>query len=86
MNQARGLREVALSLFLQEQGEEVDLEEQIAELVEELLVVAGERGICDLVGLLDRMRDDRARRLLAVPRAVAAQPLGQPLQVEERLV
>ena len=44
---------------VEQQREEVDLEEQVAELVEQLRVVAGERGVRDLVGLLDRVRDDR---------------------------
>ena len=69
--------EVARALLLEQQREEVDLEEEVAELVEQLRVVAGERRVGDLVGLLDRVRDDRPRGLLAVPGAVAAEPLGQ---------
>ena len=61
-----------LALLRQEKGQEIHLEEQVAELVEELLVVLGERGVGDLVGLLDRVRHDRPRRLLAIPRALAA--------------
>ena len=79
------LRQVAGASLLEQEREEVDLEEQVAELVEQLLVVAGERRVRDLVGLLDRVRDDRRRGLLAVPRAVAAQPLRQLLEIEERL-
>ena len=79
------LLEVALSPLLEQQREEVDLEEQVTELVEQLRVVARQRGVGHLVGLLDRVRNDRARRLLAVPRALAPQPLGQLLQVYERL-
>src|SRR5581483_7068770 len=86
VDQAGGRRKVALAPLVEEEGEEVDLEEEVAELVEQLLVVTGERGVRDLVGLLDRVRHDRLRRLLAIPRAVAAQPLCQPLQVEERLL
>src|SRR5439155_15883634 len=85
VNQRRGRREVALASLLEQQREEVDLEEEVAELVEKLLVVARERGICDLVRLLDGMRNDRALRLLAVPRTLTAQTLGQALQLEERL-
>src|SRR5439155_919087 len=59
---------------------------QLAELVEQLVVVARKRGIRDLVRLLDGVRHDRARRLLAVPRAVATQPLRQELQVEKGLL
>jgi hypothetical protein len=69
----------------QEQGEEVALEEEIAELVLELRVVAGDRRVGDLVCLLDGVRDDRARRLLAVPRTVAPKTLGQLLQADERV-
>jgi hypothetical protein len=53
--------------------------------VEQLRVVAGERRVGDLVRLLDRVRHDRARRLLAIPRAVAPEPLGQLLQRDESL-
>src|SRR5581483_1798656 len=59
------------------------LEEKVAELVQQLLVVAGERGVRYLIGLLDRVRDDARRRLLPIPRTVPAQALGQVLQVEE---
>ena len=74
-----------MALLLQQQGEEVDLEEQVAELVEQLLGIARAGGVGDLVGLLDRVRHDRARRLLAIPGAVAAQPPRQLLQLDERL-
>ena len=42
-------------------------------------------GVRDLVRLLDRVRDDRPRGLLAVPGAVAAQAPRQLLQLFERL-
>ena len=77
------LRQVARASLLEQEREEVDLEEEVAELVEQLLVVAGERRVRDLVGLLDRVRDDRRRGLLAVPGAVAAQALRQALQLEK---
>ena len=60
--------------------EEVRLKEQVADLVEQLRVVTRERGVGDLVGLLDGVRDDRLRGLLAIPRALAAKPFGQFLQ------
>jgi hypothetical protein len=66
------LLEVAVALLLQQQGEKVDLEEQVTELVEQLGRRSGRGRVGDLVGLLDRVRDDRPRRLLAVPGAVAA--------------
>ena len=68
--------QVARAALLEQQGEEDGLEEQVAELVEELRVVAGQRGVGDLVGLLDRVRDDRGLGLLTIPGAVAAEPLG----------
>ena len=54
--------------------QEVGLEQEVAELVDEPGVGrAGERLVGHLVGLLDGVRHDRGDRLLAVPRAVAAQ-------------
>src|SRR5205807_8729684 len=76
--------EVPDSLLLQEQREEVDLVEQVAELVEELGVVVGERSVGDLVRLLDRVRDDRLRRLLPVPRAVAAEAASERVEPGQR--
>jgi hypothetical protein len=72
--------QVAGPPLLEQEREEVRLEEEIAELVLELRVVAGERCVGDLVGLFDCVWDDRARRLLAVPGTVAAQALGQLLE------
>ena len=57
--------------LLEQQRQEVDLEEDVAELVEQLGVVAALGGRGQLVGLLDRVRDDRALVLLAVPGALA---------------
>jgi hypothetical protein len=57
--------------LLEKQCEEVRLEQKVPELVLELFVVSRERRVGDLVGLLDRVRDDRLRRLLAIPRAIA---------------
>ena len=79
VHRPRHLLEVAGAFLLQQQREEVDLEEQVAELVEQFLAIAGERRVRYLVGLLDGMRDDRASRLLAVPGTVTPQPLGQLL-------
>jgi hypothetical protein len=78
------LLEVALASLGEQQREEVDLEEQVAQLVDELRGVVALRRVGDLVGLFDRVRDDRPRRLLAVPGAIAAQPLGQLLQLDQR--
>ena len=75
--------QVALALLGQELREEVDLEQEVAELVEKLLGRVRDRRVRDLVGLLDGVRDDRPRGLLAVPRTVAAKALGQGLQALE---
>jgi hypothetical protein len=69
---------------LQQQGEEVDLEQEIPDLVEQLRVVTRLRRVGDLIRLLNGVWDDRARRLLAVPGALAPQPFGQLLQLSER--
>jgi hypothetical protein len=77
--------EVAGALLVEQKGEEIRLEEEVAELVEELVVVAGHGRVRDLVRLLDRVRNDGLRRLAPVPRALAAEPLGQLLESEERV-
>ena len=63
--------EILASALGQQQREEVDLEQEVAELVGELRVVAPDRRVGDLVGLLDRVRDDRALGLLTIPGTVA---------------
>jgi hypothetical protein len=70
---------------VQQQRKEIHLEQEIPDLVEELGVVIGDRGIRDLVGLFDGVRDDRASGLLAVPGTFAAQALGQLLELDERV-
>ena len=70
---ARDVVEIALPLLLEQQREEEDLEEQVAELVAQLRGLVGERRVRDLVGLFDRVRDDRACGLLAIPRAIGTQ-------------
>ena len=67
-----GQREPAL--LRRQRGVEVDLEQDVAQLVEHLGVVARMRGVGQLIRLLDRVRNDRALVLLAVPGAVAPQP------------
>jgi hypothetical protein len=69
--------------FLEEQRKEVTLKEKIAELVLEFRVVARERGVGDLVGLLDRVGDDRLRRLGAIPGAIAPEAFSQALEIEK---
>jgi hypothetical protein len=83
MNAARHRLERPGVPFLEQQREEVALKEQVAKLVLELGVVARERGVGDLVGLLDRVGDDRLRSLGAVPRAIAPEAFGQALEIEK---
>jgi hypothetical protein len=78
------LGERARPALLEQQREEVDLEEDVAELVEQLRVVTRVRGRRELVGLLDRVRDDRALVLLAVPRALRAQAAGERIEALNR--
>jgi hypothetical protein len=78
------LAERPRAAFLEQQREEVDLEEHVAELVEQLGVVARVRGGGQLIRLLDRVRDDRALVLLAVPRAVLAQAAGERVEAPDR--
>ena len=85
MTSVRHLREVAGAALLEQQRQEVDLEQHVAELVEQLRVVAAVRGVGELVGLLDRVRHDRALVLLAVPRALDAQPARDRVESRERL-
>ena len=83
--QAKGdLRQTSVASLLEQQREEKGLKQEIAELVEELLVLTGDRGVGNLVGLLDRVRDDRSSRLSTVPRALLTKPHREVLKVEER--
>ena len=75
--------QVTSAALLHQQGEEVHLEEHVAQLVEQLGVVAALRRVCQLVGLLDGVRDDRALVLLAIPRTLAAQPPGELVEPVE---
>ena len=70
------LAEVPGAALLEQQRQEVDLKEHIAQLVEHLGVVALVGGVGQLVGLLERVGDDRALVLLAVPGALTPQPAG----------
>ena len=72
--------EVSGAAFLEQQRKEADLEENVAELVAELLVIAGVNSVGELVGLLDRVGHDRALVLRPVPRALAAQVPCQRVQ------
>ena len=76
--------EVALAALLEQQGEEHDLEEHVAELLPHPRVVAALGGVGQLAGLLDRVRHDRARVLLAVPRALAPQEARDLVEARKR--
>src|SRR5438105_9319906 len=67
-----------------QEREEVDLEQQVTELVGELRVVPVDRRVGNLVRLLEGMRNNRPRRLLAIPGTFATETLGQALQLLER--
>ena len=82
---ARDRLEITFVLFLQQQREELDLEEKVAELVQQLRGFAPRSRVGDLVRLLDRVRHDRERSLFPIPRTVTAQPPCQLLQFNERL-
>src|SRR5436190_2111449 len=69
--------------LLEQQREEVDLEQHVAELVEELAVVTAVDGVGELVGLLHGVGDDRTLVLLAVPRAVVPQAAGQLVEAAD---
>ena len=80
------VRPVALAELVAEQREERGLEEQVAELVDQL----GRRPrlarrLGDLVRLLERVRHDRLDGLRAIPRALAAQRCRQLEQLHRRL-
>src|SRR5215213_4562040 len=77
-------REVPLPALLEQQREEEHLKEDIAQLVDHRLGVVAVGGVRELVGLLDRVRHDRAGVLLTIPRALAAQPPRHLVEVPQR--
>ena len=81
----RHVGEVALPALLEQQRQEVDLEQHVAELVQQLRVVTRVRRVGQLVGLLDGVRDDAALVLLAVPGTLASQAAGDRVELEQRL-
>ena len=80
----RGRGQVSLARLLEQERQEEHLEQEIAQLVEQLHGLPCQRGVGHLVGLLDGVGHDRARGLRPVPRALAAQALGQSLEIEKR--
>ena len=79
-------RQVAGAALLEQQREEVDLEEHVAELVEQLRVVAARGRRRRARRPPRRVRHDRALVLLAVPGALAAQPARELVQAREGLL
>ena len=77
--------EVPLPTLLEQERQEIDLEEEVAELPVQCFPVIDEGGVRDLVGLLDGVRNDRAFRLLAIPGTLPAQLPSELLEVEKRL-
>jgi hypothetical protein len=78
------LGQAARIALLEQQRQEIDLEQHVAQLVEQLRVVTGVRRIGKLVGLLDGVRHDRALVLLAIPGALAPQPAGDLVECQQR--
>ena len=70
-NRVDDVLEAELTGFASHLRVEHDLEEQIAELVHEVGEILPLDRVRDLVGLLDRVRGDGAKRLHAIPRAAA---------------
>src|ERR1700752_3417571 len=77
-------RPVAGTALLEQKREEVDLKKHVAELVEHPGIVCLAGGAGELVGLLDRVADSRARVLLAIPRALGAQATGDLVKLAKR--
>ena len=77
------LAEVAGAAFLQQQRQEVHLEQDVAQLVEQLGVVASMGGVRQLVGLLDGVGNDRALVLLTIPRTLTSQAPGEGVQLRQ---
>ena len=64
---------------------EVDLQQQVAELLAQVLEVTGVDGLERLVGLLEEVAGERAVRLLALPGALGAQPAHHRQELQQRL-
>jgi hypothetical protein len=79
-------REVPGTALLEQQRKEVNLEEDIAELVQQLGVVATVGGVGELVRLLNRVGHDRALVLLAIPGTFATKAPRNRVQARERLL
>src|SRR5271166_1612137 len=63
--------EVEQSCLLRHPGMKGDLQKQVAELVSQVFDVAAFDRLCDFVGLLNRKRGNRRKRLFGIPRTTA---------------
>ena len=77
--------QVAGAALAHHEGEQHDLQQQVAELAVHVLEVVAGDGVGELVDLLDRVGDDVPRRLLAVPRALHAEHVDDALERDELL-
>src|SRR6185312_3152992 len=66
------ITEIEGALLLRHAGMEDDLEEKVAEFLSEMSEVAFGDGVGHLVGFLERIRRNRLKTLLKVPRTPAA--------------
>ena len=75
--------------LLGDHGVEVDLQQQVAELLAQVVpvtgLVAGVDRLEGLVGLLEQVASQRAVGLLALPRALGAQPPHHRQELQQRL-
>ena len=69
--------------LIEEQCQEEALKQEVAQLVSQLDIVLVHRCVRHFVCLFDRVRHDGLNRLLAIPRTVGAEPLGERLQLED---
>ena len=72
--------------LLEQKGEKVHLKKHVAQLVEQLGVITLVRRVGKLVGLLERVRNDRPLVLFAVPRALAPEPTGDLVKADESVL
>ena len=84
MTPVADLREVACAPLLEQQRQEMDLEEHVAELIEQAAIVAAVGRVGEFVGLLERVRDDRALILLPVPGTLDTQPARDRVEALQR--
>ena len=77
--------EVAGAFFVEHEGEQHDLQQQVAELAVLRVQVAAGDGVGQLVDLLDGVADDVLRRLLAIPGTLHAQDVDDAFERDDLL-